>query len=115
MTVLPPKPLDAKALPESIPGDTRIYFAKWLASADNPFFARSLVNRLWRNFMGRGLIEPVDDLRATNPATNDELPDELVKDFTAHNFDINHMIRTIMQSATYQASSEPLKENAARR
>jgi hypothetical protein len=112
MTVLPPKPLDAKALPETIPGDTRVYFAKWLASADNPFFARSLVNRLWRNFMGRGLIEPVDDLRATNPATNDELPDELVKDFTAHNFDINHMIRTIMQSATYQASSEPLKENA---
>jgi uncharacterized protein DUF1549/uncharacterized protein DUF1553/Big-like domain-containing protein len=112
MTVLPPKPLDAKALPETIPGDTRVYFAKWLASADNPFFARSLVNRLWRNFMGRGLIEPVDDLRATNPATNDELPDELVKDFTDHNFDINHMIRTIMQSATYQASSEPLKENA---
>ena len=63
--------------------------------------------------MGRGLIEPVDDLRATNPATNDELPDELVKDFTAHNFDINYMIRTIMQSATYQTSSEPLKENAA--
>jgi hypothetical protein len=62
--------------------------------------------------MGRGLIEPVDDLRATNPATNDELPDELVRDFTAHNFDINHMIRTIMQSATYQTSSEPLKENA---
>jgi hypothetical protein len=112
MTVLPPKPLDAKALSESTPGDTRLYFAKWLTSADNPFFARSVVNRLWRNFMGRGLIEPVDDLRATNPATNDELPDELVKDFTSHNFDINHMIRTIMQSATYQASSKPLKENA---
>ena len=112
MTVLPPKPLDAKALPETIPGDTRIYFAKWLASRDNPFFARNIVNRLWRNFMGRGLIEPVDDLRATNPATNDELPDELVKDFTAHNFDINYMIRTIMQSATYQTSSQPLKENA---
>jgi len=112
MTVLPPKPLDAKALPEAVPGDTRIYFARWLASADNPFFARSLVNRLWRNFMGHGLIEPVDDLRATNPATNDELPDELVRDFTSHHFDINHMIRMIMQSATYQASSEPLKENA---
>ena len=112
MTVLPPKPLDAKALPETIPGDTRIYFAKWLTSPDNPFFARNIVNRLWRNFMGRGLIEPVDDLRATNPATNDELPDELVKDFTAHNFDINYMIRTIMQSATYQTSSQPLKENA---
>jgi hypothetical protein len=112
MTVLPPKPLDAKALSESTPGDTRVYFAKWLTSVDNPFFARSTVNRLWRNFMGRGLIEPVDDLRATNPATNDELPDELVKDFTSHNFDMNHMIRTIMQSATYQASSKPLKENA---
>jgi hypothetical protein len=62
--------------------------------------------------MGRGLIEPVDDLRDTNPATNDELPAELVKDFTAHHFDINHMIRTIMQSATYQASSKPLKQNA---
>jgi hypothetical protein len=112
MTVLPPKPLDAKALPETIPGDTRLYFAKWLTARDNPFFARSIVNRLWRNFMGRGLIEPVDDLRDTNPATNDELMDALVKDFTAHNFDINYMIRTIMQSATYQASSEPLKENA---
>jgi hypothetical protein len=112
MTVLPPKPLDAKALPETIPGDTRRYFANWLTARDNPFFARSIVNRLWRNFMGRGLIEPVDDLRDTNPATNDELMDALVKDFTAHNFDINYMIRTIMQSATYQASSEPLKENA---
>jgi Protein of unknown function (DUF1549)/Protein of unknown function (DUF1553)/Bacterial Ig-like domain (group 2) len=111
MTVLPPKPLDAKALPEAIPGDTRLYFAKWLAAPGNPFFARNIVNRIWRNFMGRGLIEPVDDLRATNPSTNDELLAELVKDFTAHNFDINYMIRTIMQSATYQMSSEPLKEN----
>lgn len=113
MTVLPPKPLDAKALPETMPGDTRIYFAKWLVSPENPFFARNIVNRIWRNFMGRGLIEPVDDLRATNPSTNDELLGELVKDFTAHNFDIDYMIRTIMQSATYQASSEPLKENIA--
>jgi hypothetical protein len=113
MTVLPPKPLDAKALPETAPGDTRLYFAKWLASPDNPFFARNIVNRLWRNFMGRGLIEPVDDLRNTNPATSDELLDELVKDFTAHHFDVDYMIRTIMQSTTYQTSSEPLKENMA--
>jgi hypothetical protein len=63
--------------------------------------------------MGRGLIEPVDDLRATNPATNDELVEELVKDFTAHNFDVNHMIQTIMESAAYQTSSKPLKENSA--
>jgi hypothetical protein len=112
MIPLPPKPLDAAALSSEIPGDTRQYFAKWLTSADNPFFARNIVNRIWRNFMGRGLIEPVDDLRDTNPATNDELLNALVKDFVAHNFDVDHLIRTIMQSATYQTSSKPLKENA---
>jgi hypothetical protein len=112
MTVLPPKPLDASALPESTPGDTRVYFAKWLTSPENPFFARNVVNRIWRNFMGRGLVEPAEDLRDTNPATNDKLLNDLVKDFVAHNFDVDYLIRTIMQSATYQASSTPLKENA---
>lgn len=112
MVVLPPKPLDAQALPESVPGDTRVYFAKWLTAAENPFFARNIVNRIWRNFMGRGLVEPVDDLRDTNPATNDQLLDDLVKDFKAHQFDVDYMIRTIMESATYQTSSEPLQENS---
>jgi hypothetical protein len=112
MVVLPPKPLDATALPEAAPGDTRLYFAKWLTSPGNPFFARNIVNRIWRNFMGRGLVEPVDDLRDTNPSTNDELLNALVKDFVAHNYDIDYMILTIMQSATYQTSSKPLKENA---
>jgi len=111
MIPLPPKPLDAAALSSEIPGDTRQYFSKWLTSPDNPYFARNIVNRVWRNFMGRGLIEPVDDLRDTNPATNDELLDALVKDFVAHNFDVDHLIKSIMQSATYQASSKPLKEN----
>ncbi len=112
MTVLPPKPLDASALPETTPGDTRVYFAKWLTSAQNPFFARNIVNRVWREFMGRGLVESIEDLRDTNPASNDKLLNDMVKDFTAHNFDIDYLIRTIMQSATYQASSTPLKENA---
>jgi hypothetical protein len=112
MIPLPPKPLDARALSSEVPGDTRLYFAKWLTSQENPYFARNIVNRVWRNFMGRGLIEPVDDLRDTNPATNDELLDALVKDFVEHNFDVDHLIRTIMQSATYQASSRPLKDNA---
>ena len=112
MIPLPPKPLDAAALSSNTPGDTRQYFAKWLTSSENPFFARNIVNRIWRNFMGRGLIEPVDDLRDTNPATNDELLNALVKDFIAHRYDVDYMIRTIMQSATYQASSRPLKENA---
>ena len=112
MMPLPPKPLDASALPETTPGDTRVYFAKWLTAPQNPFFARNVVNRIWRNFMGRGLVEPVEDLRDTNPATNDKLLNDLVKDFVAHKFDIDYLIRTIMQSATYQASSTPLKENA---
>jgi hypothetical protein len=111
MMPLLPKPLDAVALSMQTPGDTRQYFAKWLTSPQNPFFARSIVNRVWRNFMGRGLVEPVDDLRDTNPATNDELLKALTKDFVAHNFDVNYLIRTIMQSATYQTSSRPLKEN----
>ena len=112
MTVLPPKPLDATALPETTPGDTRVYFAKWLTSPQNPFFARNAVNRIWREFMGRGLVESIEDLRDTNPATNDQLLNDLVKDFVAHNFDVDYLIRTIMQSATYQRSSTPLKENA---
>ena len=111
MIPLPPKPLDAAELSSETPGDTRQYFAKWLTSPENPFFARNIVNRVWRNFMGRGLIEPVDDLRDTNPATNDELLNALVKDFVAHNFDVDYLIRTIMQSATYQTSSKPLKDN----
>ncbi len=112
MTILPPKPLDASALPETTPGDTRVYFAKWLTSAQNPFFARNIVNRVWREFMGRGLVESIEDLRDTNPATNDKLLSDMVNDFVAHNYDVDYLIRTIMQSATYQASSTPLKENA---
>ena len=112
MIPLPPKPLDAAALSANVPGDTRVYFAKWLTSDQNPFFARNIVNRVWRNFMGRGLIEPVDDLRDTNPATNEELLDALVKDFVTHHDDVDYLIRTIMQSAAYQTSSKPLKENA---
>jgi hypothetical protein len=111
MVPMPPKPLDSAALPSEAPGDTRLYFAKWLTAPENPFFARNIVNRVWRNFMGRGLIEPVDDLRDTNPATNEELLNALVKDFVAHGYDVDYLIRTIMQSATYQISSKPLKEN----
>ena len=102
---LAPKPLEADSLPLDSPRDRREYFAEWLTSRENPYFARALVNRVWRNFMGRGLIEPVDDMRNTNPPTNEELLNALVKDFVGHGFDVNHLIRTIMNSATYQASS----------
>ena len=109
---LPPKPLAAKALPVDSPQDPRVYFADWLTSPENPFFARAIVNRVWRSLMGRGLVEPADDMRDTNPATNGELLDALVKDFVKHNYNLNYLIRTILESATYQTSSRPNDQNA---
>jgi hypothetical protein len=109
----PPAPLDAKPLALEEATDRRTYFADWLTSPNNPFFAKAIVNRVWRNFLGRGLVEAEDDLRATNPPTNEELLDELVKDFIAHKYDLKHLMRTIMTSATYQRSSQPLPENTA--
>jgi hypothetical protein len=103
---LPPTPLDGKSLSLDSPGDRRIAFAAWMTSPDNPYFARSVVNRVWGNFMGRGLVHPVDDLRATNPASNEELLSALTKDFIAHKLDVNYLIRTIMNSGAYQLSSE---------
>ena len=104
---MPPTPLDGKPLPLDDPRDRRAVFADWLTSPDNPYFAKALVNRVWRNFLGRGLVEAEDDLRQTNPPTNPELLDALAKDFVAHGYDVKHLIRPIMNSATYQRSSEP--------
>ena len=112
-TPTPPAPLDGEPLPLDSPTDRRDYFAAWLTSPDNPFFARSLVNRVWRNFMGRGLVEAEDDMRATNPATNPELLAALTDDFVAHGFDVKHLARTIMTSAAYQRSARPLPGNRA--
>lgn len=109
---LPPRPLDALPLALDSPRNRREYFAEWLTSPGNPYFARALVNRVWRNFMGRGLVEAVDDLRATNPPTNEELFSALVQDFVSHGFDVKHLMRTIMNSATYQTTSEPSEQNA---
>jgi hypothetical protein len=82
-----------------------------MTSPKNPFFARAIVNRMWRNFMGRGLVEPVDDFRATNPPTNPELLDALAADFTEHGYDLHHLIRRITASKAYQRSSEPVEGN----
>jgi hypothetical protein len=108
---LAPRPLEASALPLDSPVDRRVYFAQWLTSPQNPYFARALVNRVWKNFMGRGLVEAVDDMRATNPPTNEDLLNAVVKDFVGHGFDVRHLIRTLMNSATYQTSSEPSEHN----
>ncbi len=103
---LPPAPLDGEALAFDSPKDRRQHLADWLTSPSNPYFAKAAVNRIWKNFMGRGLVEAVDDMRATNPPSNDELLAALTKDFTDHSFDLKHLIRTVMNSAAYQRSSK---------
>jgi hypothetical protein len=111
MKPLPPAPLDGEPMPLDSAADRRIHFANWLTSPQNPFFARALVNRVWGNFMGRGLTEPVDDVRATNPASNEELFAALSKDFIASGFDVKRLIRTIMNSGAYQLSSDANSTN----
>ncbi len=110
---MPPAPLDARPLAFDDPRDRRQVLADWLTAPDNPYFAKALVNRVWRNFLGRGLVEAEDDLRQTNPPTNPELLDALAQDFVAHRYDVKHLMRLIMTSATYQRSSLPEPGNAA--
>jgi hypothetical protein len=110
---MPPRPLDGKPLATDAPTDRRTYFADWLTAPDNPYFAKALVNRVWRNFMGRGLVEAEDDLRVSNPPSNAELLDALAGDFIKNKHDVKHLMRTILNSAAYQRSSRPLPTNAA--
>jgi hypothetical protein len=110
---MPPTPLDGKPLPLDSRDDRRQYFADWLTAPENPYFAKALVNRVWRNFLGRGLVEAEDDLRQTNPPTNEELFNALAKDFITHQYDVKYLVRLVMNSATYQRSSKTLPENAA--
>ncbi len=85
--------------------------AQWLTSKENPMFARAGANRIWSYFMGRGIIEPVDDIRTSNPPSNPELLDALTKDFVDSGFDIKHIMRTIARSRTYQQSIKTNKWN----
>jgi hypothetical protein len=91
--------------------DPRQHLADWLSDPANPFFARALVNRYWKHFFGRGLVDPEDDMRVTNPATNPELLDRLASDFIESGFDLRHLCRTICNSNVYQLSSEPNEWN----
>lgn len=88
-------------------------FVDWLAADDNPYFARAFANRLWRTLMGRGLVEPVDDLRDANPGTHPELLTLLGEQFRVNDFDIHFLIRAVTLSETYQRSSRPLDGNIA--
>jgi hypothetical protein len=86
-------------------------FAAWLTSRDNPLFAKSFANRCWSYFFGRGIIDPVDDIRASNPPVNPELLEALTKDFEEHHFNVQRLMRTIVTSRTYQLSIRTNKWN----
>ncbi|MEZ0275613.1 MAG: DUF1553 domain-containing protein, partial [Roseimicrobium sp.] len=95
--------------------DPRLRLADWMSDKSNPFFAKALVNRYWKHFFKRGLVEPEDDIRDTNPPTNPELLDALAKHFTDSNFDLRALVRVITQSRTYQLSAMPNEYNAVDR
>ncbi len=106
---MPPQPLDGEALALDDPADRRRHLARWLVGSEH--FARSLVNRVWAHFFGRGVVDPEDDLRATNPASNEALLSALTRDFMDHGHDVKRLIRTILNSATYQLSSTGVPAN----
>lgn len=108
----PARALDAAPVPEGV-ADRREAFADWLVAKDNPYFARAIVNRIWANFMGIGLVEKVDDMRASNPASNEKLLSDLADYLVAQHYDLKQLMRLILQSQAYQRSSQPLPGNVA--
>ena len=109
--VLPPRPLYGTA-PELREGeDPRVALARWITSKDNAYFSQVAVNRVWADLMGRGLVEPVDDLRATNPPSNGPLLEALANSFVQSNFDLKQLLRTITASYVYALSSQPTERN----
>lgn len=109
---LRPAGLGTPALDIAAESDPRVELANWMSDPANPFFAKSLVNRYWKHFFNRGIVEPEDDMRATNPPTNPELLDSLAQQFIESGFDTKQLIRTICRSNTYQLSSLPNEYNA---
>lgn len=110
--VMEPKFLGG-AKPEINGRDRREVLAEWLASPDNPYFAKNLANIVWAHFLGRGIIEPVDDVRVSNPAVNPELLEELGRRFTEYDYDFKKLVRDICLSRTYQLSSQTNETNAS--
>jgi hypothetical protein len=96
---------------ETPPGDRRELFAAWLTAGQNKWFARNIANRVWAHFTGRGIVEPVDDFRLTNPPSNPELLDALAQHFVDSGFDLHELIRAVTASRTYQLTVEPNASN----
>lgn len=108
---LKPTGLGSPALEIPADVDPRHQLAGWLTAKENPFFAKALVNRYWKHFFDRGIVEPEDDMRETNPPSNPELLDALAKNFAESGYDLKGLVRTICQSSTYQLSALPNEYN----
>jgi len=97
--------------PETAGKDRRLVLAEWLASPKNPYFAKNLANIVWAHFFGKGIIDPVDDVRISNPAVNPELLEALGTKFQEYNYDFKRLVKDICTSRTYQLASEPNATN----
>ena len=116
------RPVGGRAMPPKFLGgatadvagrDRRAVLVKWLASPDNPYFATSIANRVWAHFFGIGIVEPVDDIRVSNPASNPELFEALGGKLTGYNYDFKQLVRDICNSHTYQRATQANPSNAA--
>jgi Protein of unknown function (DUF1553)/Protein of unknown function (DUF1549)/Bacterial Ig-like domain (group 2) len=105
------KPLDGEPMKIDAGEDPREALAGWLTDVKNPFFARAVANRYWAHFFGRGIVDPLDDMRVTNPPSNPELLDALAKELTSNKYSLKHLVKTICKSRTYQLSSVPNEFN----
>lgn len=108
--VVKPHPLDGPDMDDEF--DRRRRLADWLTAKDNMLFAKNIVNRFWGYLMGRGLVEPMDDMRATNPASNPELLEALAKDFVEHKYDLKHLLEVIFNSRAWQLEATPTPGNS---
>ncbi len=109
----PPTPLDGESVAFDAEADRRAHLAKWLTSPENPYFTRAITNRVWANFFGVGLVESVDDLRLTNPPSNEKLLAAAADYLVEQKYDLKSLMRAILQSNTYARSSQPLPGNMA--
>ncbi len=107
----PPAPLDSPPIDIDSPEDRREVLAAWLTSSENRYFSRAIVNRVWANYMGVGLIEPVDNLSVSNPASSERLLDALADYLIEHDYDLKSLMRLIMNSRVYQLSSQATPDN----
>lgn len=110
--VIGPRPLEGAEFSLAMHDDPRRSFSRWMTSEENPYFARTMANRMWAHFFGRGIVHPIDDARSTNPPSNPELLDALAQDFVASGFDVKHLIRAIANSYAYGLESVPHAGNS---